>query len=198
LLLSKRSKFIAAGLTRWTGSVPEIISRKIKKGPGKGRTNFLPPFTFRTRPKGPVLLGTADFRGSLSDLSDLSSGTFYVGRCSRANPTQRELHRTAKAANSRRSSIKSTQKVERTSVRPLRHHGEGHILFHFGHGLRKVLHHIQLMETPSKGTETQRSWSLKDHVLLFRTQSRPRQSQLPAFVKQGIRVGSVRKGHVLV
>ena len=64
LLLSRRSKIIAANLTRWTGSVPEITGRKVEKGPGKGITNFLSPFMLKTCPEDPVLLGTADFRGS--------------------------------------------------------------------------------------------------------------------------------------
>jgi hypothetical protein len=129
-------KIITANLTRWTGSVLEITGRKIEKGPGKGTTNFLSPFMLGTCPEGPVLLGTTDFCGSLSDLSDLSSGTFYIVHCSRVNPTPRELHRTGKAAAWSCSPIKSTQR-SRTSVRPLHQHREGHILFHFGHSPRQ-------------------------------------------------------------
>jgi len=49
-----------------------------------------------------------------------------------------------------------------------------------------------------QGVQKHKKLVLKVYALPFRTRSRPRQSQLPAFVKQEIWVGSMRKGHVLV
>jgi hypothetical protein len=122
-------KIIAANLTRWTGSVPEITGRKIEKGPGKGTTNFLSPFMLRTRSEGPVRLGTTDFRGSPvrpigPQWRYLLHRSLFEGKSRADRAPSNE-----KSCNSKVQLYQINAKVERTSVRPLRQHREGPYTF---------------------------------------------------------------------
>src|SRR5947209_14153213 len=111
LAVVEEIKNIAANLTRWTGSVLQITERKMKKGCGKGRRiSFLFSCSGHAL-RGPVLHGTADFRDSLSDLSEPSSGTFRLNSLIEGKSHAERAPSTGKIANLRRSSIRSTQRL---------------------------------------------------------------------------------------